>query len=231
MWGVVALAAAPLLLRDDDQVENSIVQLSSTEYLSTKQDRQFLDYLIRCALPHDVVVESNSRYGHFRLRGRHGLAPDWTVRRLTEQEEESVSACILALTNKFGIPVPVYLVPGMKPPIYSIGKRQGAEAYSLFEGAFFGNLFRPDAKAFVCIGDGRTISSGDKVWFKRVCSEPEIPGSSKSRCGMVIVGRCSEDQFFTMSGKTWNNPIQVYLRPDGSSQTKLEASDNEDNPS
>ena len=219
--GAVAFAAALIFLERTRPVESSAIQLSSTAYIATQADRQFLKYVIRCALPQGVVVESKSRYGHFRFNGRHGLAPDWTKRPLIEQEQELVSACILALTNKFGVAVPVYLVPGTKPPNLKRRKEDGSLDYRLFEGAFFGNLFLPSPKAFVCVGNGRTVAPGDPIWSKRVCGLPDGNGGRTSRCGMVIVGSCGTKKPYTVSGVTWSNPIQVYLRPQGRSDLDL----------
>jgi hypothetical protein len=60
MTGAAAVVAALFFLAPGEPTEASLIRLASTEYVATQEDRQFLKFLARCAMPDGLVVESNS---------------------------------------------------------------------------------------------------------------------------------------------------------------------------
>ena len=123
-----------------------------------------------------------------------------------------VSACILARTNRFGVPVEISLRadPAITDPPPAL-RADAAEraAFPLHEGGFFGDLFAPGAPARVCQGRA-AIETPDKLRAaRRVCALPSgattPDGRPLSACGFIITGPC------TAAGRS-PDAIHVYLR-------------------
>ncbi|WP_434391047.1 hypothetical protein [Melittangium boletus] len=107
-----------------------------------EESATFMKYLVRCAVP-----EGQYRYfwdgrRAYAWAGNLGLAPGWSSGgTITLEEQQTVSACLGALTNKYGASVLVSLrgttAPGVPLPV-SAGEQA---SHTLREGCFFGNLF------------------------------------------------------------------------------------------
>ena len=101
-----------------------------------------MKYLVRCALPAGRTMSYQFALTTYSWDGELNLAPAWSMGNpIPVPEQQLVSACMAAHTNKYGTPVGVS-VRGY----YSNGNYisvSGAEqnAYPNDEGCFFGNLF------------------------------------------------------------------------------------------
>lgn len=138
----------------------------------------FLTTVLECALPFEtqLVVGEGDRAVTFN--GYWGLAPEWAEGPCEEACQEWVSACLLARTNAYGLPVSIY-VDGDNPTLRALvtPDRQG---FTVREAAYYGNVFNRPARSFACRGDGRDPLA--LTW--RVCARPG------ARCGFEDVGPC-----------------------------------------
>ena len=172
--------------------------LTPTPMSETAEGEELLAYLAGCALPAGEAAMLATPDGPVRLEGSLGLAPNWRRRGLAPAEARLVSACILARTNRFGVPVEISLRadPEMSdpPPALRADATERTE-FPLHEGAFFGDLFALSAPARVCQGRA-AIETPDRLRAaRRVCalsSGATTPdGRPLSACGFVITGPCA----------------------------------------
>jgi len=193
------------------------------EIVKTAGGREVVKYLVNCALPADVVAFVQLGSGSYDFPGAIGLAPDWTRRQLTEEEQRWVSACALARTNYFGIEVLISMRNSMTTFAALQTTPQEQKEYSIYEGDFFGNLFSDPPVAGVSVGRRSQAEQDDPVLQRRVCTErdperPAIGGKPLSRCGFIITGYADETDAHTIAGQRFDAYISVYLKPDGISR-------------
>ncbi|MEZ4475032.1 MAG: hypothetical protein R3F60_30420 [bacterium] len=155
-----------------------------------------LTNLVECALPVGSQVEAGEQV----FEGSFGLAGEWADGPCDETCQRWVSACILARTNAYGLPVRIYL-DGPNPHLQTLvtPDRQG---FTVREAAFFGNVFQTPARRFACRGDGDDPLA--LTW--RVCGRPG------SRCGSEVLGACGPVDGET--GEAVPRPVCT-LAPDG----------------
>lgn len=188
----------------------------SPELLGTEAGREVLSYVVKCALDPDDVMVADSGGQRYEFRGLLGLAPKWTERELTENEQELLSGCLLAHVNAFGMPVPISL--------RSEGALEATDEerrdYPVYEGTFFGQIFEGGmTHAFSCQGSAPQAAlahSEDREW--RVCTD------GTERCEIISVGRCrdvcdtrTQDMGWSdcwANGTRYESTISVYLFAD-----------------
>ncbi|MEZ4466344.1 MAG: hypothetical protein R3F43_18290 [bacterium] len=135
-----------------------------------------LTNLVECALPVGSQVEAGEQV----FEGSFGLAGEWADGPCDETCQRWVSACILARTNAYGLPVRIYL-DGPNPHLQTLvtPERQG---FTVREAAFFGNVFQTPARRFACRGDGDDpVSDVEGV---RATGQPVRLGGPRA-CGPV----------------------------------------------
>ena len=198
----LSAAASDLTLRDDVLAE-------------TPAGRDLLKYLVSCALPQGATVHATAGSERFSFSGKMGLAPGWSARPLTDHEERLVSACLLARTNRFGVPVEISSrndAPDAPAALRADDKER--EKFPFHEGGFFGNLFKDDAKAYVCIGNGSSLRRAHLERLRRECTLPAGDGAmspTPSRCNFIIVGDCGDKPFAQHGVDYAREVINVYL--------------------
>jgi hypothetical protein len=188
------------------------------ELAKTEAGRQFLSYLINCALRPDqgaYAVVDGRRYD---FPGDMGFAPDWLDRPLTETEQRWVSAGILALTNFFGEHVKICMCHPHSGFTSLDVSREEAEEYTLYEGDFFGNILAEPSVACVAAARRSAEQAADPIFAIRVGTEidpaiPPILGRPITRCGFVLAGRTDEPDAHTFNGVLYDQYISVYLKP------------------
>lgn len=194
---------------------------SSTEYPGCR--RELLKVVVECALhgeytspgatPNETVIvpaaEVKDGQDTYRgaprvYRGRHGLAPAWETRALTGNEQEFVSACIMARTNYYGADVAI-LMQGSDPVAYDEELRQ---VYTYAESTVWGNVFAQPRSLHICHNpaNGFCLDAGF-----RVCDE-----ASANSCGFENHGNCMDLACGTHGSPQycdgWRNKIAVFLR-------------------
>ena len=175
--------------------------LAAREMLRTNPaTRKVLQYIYECAMTADQSATLDPGDGTLVvLRGAIGLAPWWGEEGGTCDVscQRWVSACVLARTNAYGLPVKISMrVPSTAPEhVRNALRVDDAEAsqYKLREGAYYGNLFATTTQTdgvvvsspsfYACAGPGSNIPD----ITKRFCSSQgdngiiEVPGVCEPR--------------------------------------------------
>lgn len=154
---------------------------------STAWGRDWLKYIIRCALPAGSSVNVPHEGATDRLDGAFGLAPQWAHAALDDAGKRWISACVLGFVNALGEHVLISM-RGNHVNLRATVTETEVREFAYQEAAFYGDIFADPPVAFVCRGRGGPRPS--PVREKRLCSDPsEHPGIS--RCDMIITGDCS----------------------------------------
>jgi hypothetical protein len=185
-------------------------------------------YLVKCAAPASAEVEWESPNSEIRYRwaGGLGLATEWASgHRMTEAEQQLLSACLAAHVNKYGQSVPLS-VQGRAASGDAIALDPGElDTFSVREGCFFGNLFAGEP-VMVGLDHPQYAASVSSV---RACAlAPQEEGTTSLACPpMVYAGTCealcvpTEDpltpglfyESCTYGDKTYL-PVNTRLRPE-----------------
>ena len=181
-----------------------------------------LKYLYRCAAPEgQSIAWTNPSTGiDYTWAGGLGLAPGWVSgAAATPAEQEVVSACLAALTNKYGVSVEI-TVEGRSATGEQIPIGEGElTTFAVREGCFFGNLFA---------GQGLFVGFDGSPWepdtsSPRACALDTRTGGSSMECPPIAqVGFCSDlcvldatGTFYeecTLNGATFR-PLTTRIRP------------------
>jgi hypothetical protein len=191
--------------------------LAEPALAATPEQRQQLTYLIRCALPADIVLYAEVGPERFTFPGQMGLAPRWLVAAMTPSEERWVSACLLAHVNYFGAHVTVSM-RATPPPVPALAVTDDEhQTFSIFEGGFFGNLFTPTPVAYVCRGDRPPSQEADPILQVRICTQDTgattPAGLPITPCRFVVTDSCVDPHSRTVDGTPYPEVIFTYLRP------------------
>ena len=181
-----------------DELDESRWQLADdSELLATEAGREVLAYVVKCALDPDDVVVGTLDGQTYELRGLLGLTPAWKVRSLHDDEQELISACLLAHVNAFGTPVTISLRAEGTLSATDEERRD----YPVYEGAFFGQLFEDDEiRAYSCQGSQQEAAlahSEDRAL--RVCT------NESESCDIISVGRCRDVCETRTKDMGWND--------------------------
>lgn len=180
--------------------------------------RQFLSYLVNCALPDTLGAFAIVLGKRYEFPGDLGLAPHWFDRPLTETEQRWVTAGILARTNYFGKKVRISM-RNPHGPFEKLGiNEEEAKDYTLYEGDFFGNIFGDPSSACVAVAPRTPEQASDPILTLRVGTEidPNIPpmgGKPVTRCGFILTGSTEDPDAHTWNGVHYDEFISVYLKP------------------
>ncbi len=180
-------------------------------------------YVARCALPAGQSLAWSWNGASYTWYGSLGLAPTWgSGDPIPPAEQQLVTACLAAHSNKFGLHVPLSVRGPMADGVSFIALDPGEDTtFTQPEGCFFGNLF-----------DGSGIYSGGFLadWTPaetnpRGCAvEAGLPGDcppiqSLGSCadfctpapgaGPTVFASCSPD-----GGESHYLPITTYLSAD-----------------
>ncbi|HEV3032805.1 MAG TPA: hypothetical protein VG319_14245 [Polyangia bacterium] len=178
--------------------------------------RQFLKYVVSCALPDDKSVTINVDGQSYTYPGLLGMEPQWGEDggSCDESCQRWVTGCVLARVDHLGIERMISL-RGMNGALRT--SRDEADAYPVREATYYGNVFAKGQPLFACLSPGQT---GDQ----RVC------GDSLDDCPMDVVGSCAsacafegpngQFDFCSTSGKafrpeTYRESVTVFLPKPG----------------
>jgi alpha-tubulin suppressor-like RCC1 family protein len=210
-------------LRENGLRENGLATLAFKTWFDKDRARSanVMKYVARCALrPDQSLAYTDGAGTSYTWPGSLGLAPNWNTAPATVADQEWVSACLMAFTNKCGNNVTISLRgPTDGAPETERFPLEAGEAtgWTYQEGAFFGNLFDaagPDANG--CDGSG--TNSFVQVGLGREC------GSDTKNCGHKAQGACSAkctistnaDKYYkscAANRRTYARVITTYLDP------------------
>ncbi|HET6279919.1 MAG TPA: carbohydrate-binding protein, partial [Polyangia bacterium] len=165
-----------------------------------------------------TLVKQDQNGVSYVFPGSIGLAPGWFRGVCDDACQERITACLMSLTNSGGRHVAVELVTAAAG-MTMIGPGGDDVEYPNQEGAVFGNLFVSPPQMFTCTGTEST--SAEQV--KRYCIDGTPcdlftkVGSCAAACTQsCTVGPggkkvCSAKSCKDPTGKSWANPITVFL--------------------
>ncbi|MEO8700653.1 MAG: hypothetical protein ABI867_11445 [Kofleriaceae bacterium] len=152
--------------------------------MSTDSGRDVMSYIVGCAMPTGQSLTLKDPGGvSYTYPGWIGLAPAWATRVPTVSERRWVTACLLARTNVYGIPVSI----SMRSDTNLILSSAAAErlGYTQAEGAFYGDLFAPVPVTYACSNRGWTQITGNF----RACALSA--NGATTDCGFTYTGSCN----------------------------------------
>lgn len=164
---------------------------TAAELLATDDGRAVFSLIVGCAIPEDVTLTANVGGVALEFTGELGLAPQWLVGRLDQNGARWVSACMFSRVNAHEVAIPVSLRGPNRQLEVSADER---EAWTLEEGAFYGNAFGPlnqPIQWFAC--RGRDKAAGDSGGLAdRECAAPDPANPGFTLCGFMFAGDCGD---------------------------------------
>jgi hypothetical protein len=165
--------------------------LAQNDLLKSKNRRDVLTYLVKCALPVGTTLSGSSGGKSYTFSGLIGLAPEWLNAPLSASGGHWVSGCILAHINGYNDEVHISL-RGDHPALATSAAERAA--YGVEEMSFYGDIFgQDDDLLYACAGEGPQAScpaDPDEYRPQRSCDEDEP-------CLLHVPGPCHD---ITLSG-------------------------------
>ena len=191
--------------------------------LNSSSAPMVMRYLVRCGLAKDTSLSYTSGLTTYVWYGELGLAPSWTSgSSFPVSEQQLLSACLAAHTNKYGVQMTVslrgYHASGSYIPVSSTE----STTYPNDEGCYFGNLF-DGTGVFSAFSSSSPMASWDKSSQRACAVNGGIPGScapmlaTGKTCQQVCSGDGSDiSKYFEYRSCTWNGvsylPLSVRIR-------------------
>jgi len=164
---------------------------SATANLSGTQDgREVLSYVMSCALGAGdslSVPALSAALPKQTVAGSIGLAPKWKTQPLSAAEKRWVSACVLSRTNLYGVEVKLSMRGSASALGLVLGESLG---YLLVEGAFYGDLFKPQPEMYACSSLLKETGLPFSTLSARACSVPAAGTPKMTACGFTYTGAC-----------------------------------------
>ena len=139
--------------------------------------RQFLKYVVSCALPPDARLVIGVDGTSYSFTGELGLAPEWGAEHgaCDGDCQRWVSACVLARVDYAGVKRLISLRGDHRALRASARELRD---YPVREATYYGNLFAEGQTRFLCLSPGQSSD-------ERVC------GPSLTSCPMTVMGSCA----------------------------------------
>ena len=145
--------------------------------LSDPLAREFLKYVVSCALDDDASIKMTIDGTKYTFPGSLGLATDWGERNghCDAECQRWVSACVLARVDFMGVAKPISL-RGANRALKTT--RDELRSFPEREATYYGNLWADGAPKYACLAPGK-----DEI--------PRVCGDSLDNCPMQVVGSCA----------------------------------------
>lgn len=151
-------------------------------------DLELLSLIVSCALPAEISLVAQVSGQEVEIFGEIGLAPEWTQRAMRPASARWVSACVISRLSGTDLATAISIRGGNAS---LRATRAEASAWTIEEGAFFGDLFASGAQPIRWFGcRGRDADAAELAG--RVCAieDPATPGVT--RCGLSYAGKCDQ---------------------------------------
>ena len=179
-----------------------------------------MKYLVRCALPAGASLSYTYLGVPSTWTGELALAPTWTAGgTIPVVEQELVSACLAAHTNKWGLPVNISVRGYYSNGSYISVSSSEQAAFPNDEGCFFGNLFN-GAGVFSAYSANSPLRSASKTSLRACAMSGGVLGScapigsTSATCQSLCTGQYGSS-YFEYTSCTWNgvsyHPISTRL--------------------
>lgn len=157
--------------------------------------RSFLRYAVGCAFAPSQTfafawTDGAGLVHHESYAGELGLAPYWAWGPLGSSGRQMVTACLLSRVNRFGVSVLVSL-RSQRDPLDDQTTAAELAAYPYVEGAFWGDIFAEQPRAYSCYVQSDVAHSRAA---QRTCAAGYVDPATGAfeECGIIdIRGSCS----------------------------------------
>jgi hypothetical protein len=148
--------------------------------------REVLRYVYSCAMPAGKRLTLTLDGQEYHFDGAIGLAPEWGEEGGTcgQSCQRWISACLLARTNAFGVPVPIS-IRGNHPALANVSQAE-KDRFSFREGSYYGNVFDLVEGRHGCTGP----ASNEPALTERLCSNGGTEGGEASPCKIEVAEEC-----------------------------------------
>ena len=197
--------------------------LAVQSLMANADGRDVLSYVIGCALPAGQSLTFNDPSGTaYTFAGSIGLAPTWTTTTPTVAQRHWVTACVLARTNYYGVPIRISMRSDTNTALVATTAEKTSFAH--VEGAFWGDIFATTPVEYACAAAAFTPTSDNGIESLRACTRT-VDGVN-TNCGFTFTGYCGASYpgksipctdkvapFGTCMGSTTQYPevITIYL--------------------
>jgi hypothetical protein len=159
--------------------------LETRDLMATANGREVMSFIVGCALgSNQSVTLKDPNNISYTYPGLINLAPAWASRAPTVSERRWVSACVLARTNLYGLPVNISMRHDSLLALTTTSPERSA--YTNAEGAFYGDLFAMPQTWYACAN--RTWTQYTPNSF-RACALSA--NGSTTDCGFTYTGMCN----------------------------------------
>lgn len=195
------------------QVGDGLYELNmeiGKQLVASEPGREVLSFIVGCALPGTVAVQATVADTTFEFYGEAGMAPGWIDGPLDMIQQRWVSACMFARMNAHEVALAV----SMRGPHPSLGTDvDERDAFTLQEGAFFGNYFTPRGQPiewYACRGSDQAAGDHGDLQFRQ-CAEPDPARAGLTKCGFNYAGECGQAAL-SRACETFSNGGTYYQR-------------------
>jgi hypothetical protein len=144
-----------------------------------------MKYLVQCAVPAGQTrgYTEPSTGTTYTWTGNLGLAPGWAQGApATLAEQQIISACLAAHTNKFGVRVPISVLGRDARDEAIPYTEEELDTFSEKEACFFGNLF--NGEGLFVGNDGRLLHHNDSS--ARACARSDEKNDDRQPCLPIV---------------------------------------------
>jgi hypothetical protein len=166
---------------------NGLVMTALQDPLTSAAAREFLSYVVSCALGPNTTVQVPIDGTLVELSGGLGLASAWgdDNNSCPKECQELVSACVMARVNAQGHHIPLSM-RGLDSSSPALGSSSTERAdYPKEEATYFGNLFVSPPALYAC----------NSTSHPKLISRPCGPEDSRDACVIRILGNCDQILF------------------------------------
>jgi hypothetical protein len=167
---------------------------SNTTLVDSADGREVLSYVVGCALTAAQSVQVRATGGTvYTFSGQIGLAPSWATSAPTLTDRHWVTACVLSRVNLYGVSVQL----SMRGATSALNTTAAEGAYTMDEGAFYGDLFDPNGPTEYACKSHITWNASTTSAQNRQCAETTDGVTTK--CGFTYTGVCQTNSECTKS--------------------------------
>jgi hypothetical protein len=145
---------------------------------------ELLTYMVSCALPEGETLAVAGE----ELHGWLGVAPNWLDEGLDLSGQRWLTACLLARVNYYGVEVRLSM-RGANDALGTTAEER--DAYSVYEGAFWGNLFGETADKSSCTSAYKATAPQVGTLPLRECTVTDA-ATGLTRCDFTPAGTCED---------------------------------------
>ncbi|HEU0036725.1 MAG TPA: hypothetical protein VFQ53_39200 [Kofleriaceae bacterium] len=165
--------------------------LAADGLLATPEGREVLSFIISCAIDEGESLVATYDGVDYEFYGELGLAEHWLTHPLDRKGQGWISACLFARVNANNVTVPISLRGAHARLTVS---PEEAAGWTLQEGAFYGNYFRPIEQPILWVACRGTDQAAGETGglVDRDCAEEDPANPGYTYCGFIYAGDCTD---------------------------------------